>query len=72
MLLNLFYKLTALIVFLGAVFGMTVGLLFILCMNILGLTYGILLFVLGGALLELGQLVVDECIEPEVLTEEEH
>ena len=72
MIMNLFYKLTALIVFLGAVFGMTVGLLFILCMNILGLTYGILLFVLGGALLELGQIIVDECIEQEVLTEEEH
>lgn len=71
-MMNLVFKLMALMAFLGGVFGMTVGLLFILCMNILGQSLGIVLFMLGGALLELGQLIVDDCIEREVLTEEEH
>lgn len=71
-MMNLVCKLMALLAFLGGIFGMTVGLLFILCMNILGLLYGIPLFILGGLLLEVGQSIVDDCIEREVLTEEEH
>ena len=74
MIKNLFYKLLALAEFLIGMFGMTVGLLFLLCVNTVGmagLLCGILLIVFGGLSLEIGQSIVDECVEREVKTGKE-
>lgn len=76
-MMNLVYKLLALVELLIGVFGMAVGLLFILCVyyvGIEGLLCGILLIIFGGLALQLGQRLIEDCVEREVVieTEKEH